>query len=88
MVVKEEYKFKDGRVGIRTHSDKFYKTIEVEEPTENNGEIELKKVYKDIYYKIRKVGTDEIYEEAIDILNFEYEEVSQAEMEAEYGSSQ
>jgi hypothetical protein len=25
-------------------------------------------------YKIRKIGTDEIYEDAMDILDFEYEE--------------
>ena len=89
MVVKEPYNFGDGRKGYYTKSDRFYKTIEVEEPVEKeneNGEkvIEFKKVLKDVYYKIRKVGTNEIYDDATDILNFDYEELTEAEMEAEY----
>lgn len=90
MAVKQvPYDFEDGRKGYYTKSDKFYKTIEVEEPieTENeNGEkiIEFKKVPKDIYYKIRKVGTNEIYDDAIDVIKYDYEEVNEAEMEAEY----
>ena len=34
---------------------------------------ELTHTYSDTY-KIRKVGTDEIYDDAIDVLNFQYEE--------------
>jgi hypothetical protein len=34
---------------------------------------ELILTYSDTY-KIRKVGTDEIYDAAIDVLNFQYEE--------------
>jgi len=37
---------------------------------ENNG---YKKTYSDSGKKIRKVGTDEIYDEAYDILTSEYE---------------
>ena len=34
---------------------------------------ELTRTYSDTYL-IRKVGTDEIYDAAIDVLNFQYEE--------------
>ena len=39
----------------------------------------LNKTYSDIGFKIRKVGTDEIYDEAIDVDNapFEYEETDE-----------
>jgi hypothetical protein len=37
---------------------------------------ELTLTYSDTY-KIRKVGTDEIYDDAIDVLNFQYEETDQ-----------
>lgn len=41
--------------------------------------INLYKTYSDENYMIRKIGTDEIYEEAIDIegANFEYEETDE-----------
>lgn len=39
---------------------------------------ELTKTYSDSGYKIRKVGTDEIYSEALDIPNrYEYEETTE-----------
>jgi len=40
---------------------------------------EYKKTYSDSGYLIRKIGTDEIYDEAIDLLNatFEYEETTE-----------
>lgn len=39
---------------------------------------ELTKTYSDSGYKIRKVGTDEIYDKAIDIPNrYEYEETTE-----------
>ena len=87
MIIKEPYNFNDGRIGIKSYSNKFYKTIEVEEAHDENGELIFKKLPKDIYYNIRKVGTDEVYDEAIDILSFEYEEVSLEEMEAKYDSN-
>lgn len=90
--IQTPYKFDDGRNGYFTKSDKFYKTIEVEEPIEVTDEsgtrIEMKKVTKDIYYKIRKVGTEEVYDSAIDVIKYDYEDVTEAEMEAEYGSNQ
>lgn len=42
----------------------FYKTRE-------DG-VNLYKTYSDDYYKIKKVGTEEIYEEAIDVENTSY----------------
>ena len=36
---------------------------------------EFTHTYSDTY-KIRKVGTDEIYDDAIDVLNFQYEETN------------
>lgn len=41
--------------------------------TRDDG-IDLYITYSDEDYKIRKVGTDEIYDEAIDCQDFEYEE--------------
>ena len=43
--------------------------------TRNDG-VNLYKTYSDEEYMIRKIGTDEIYEEAIDVENapYEYEE--------------
>lgn len=73
MIVTAVYTFADGRVGTKTFSDKFYKTKEI---IEENGEITL----KPINYYIRKKDTNEVYDEAIDILNFEYEEVTEEEM--------
>lgn len=35
---------------------------------------DLLKTYSDENFMIRKVGTDELYEEAIDVENYEYEE--------------
>ena len=53
MIVKENYTFKDGRVGTKTYSD--------------NG------------FLIKKVGTEELYTKAIDVLPFEYEETNMTE---------
>ena len=47
----------------------FYKTRE-------DG-VNLYRTYSDSNYMIKKVGTDEVYEEAIDVLNFEYEETTE-----------
>lgn len=41
--------------------------------TRDDG-VDLYITYSDEGYLIRKIGTDEIYEEAIDSQNFEYEE--------------
>lgn len=40
------------------------------------NDIEYKKTYSDSGYLIRKIGTDEIYDEAIDLIdaNYDYEE--------------
>lgn len=49
--------------------------------------VKLYKTYSDLCYKIKKVGTEEIYDEAIDIetSNFEYIETEEKieEMEVE-----
>ncbi len=80
MIVKEPYYFGDGRIGTLTKSDKFFKNItELDE----NG----KEVIRPVNYKIRKKGTAEVYDVAIDILPFEYEELTEAEMVAEYDSN-
>lgn len=49
----------------------FYKT--------RNDGVNLYRTYSDEDYKIKKVGTDEIYDEAIDIetSNYEYEETTE-----------
>lgn len=48
------------------------------ETIELNGK-QFKRTYSDTY-KIKKIGTDEVYNEAVDILsaNYEYEETDQA----------
>lgn len=48
------------------------------ETIELNGK-QFKRTYSDAY-KIKKIGTDEVYDEAVDILsaNYEYEETDQA----------
>ena len=38
---------------------------------------EFTKTYSSDGFKIKKVGTDEIYDEAIDVLEFEYEETDE-----------
>lgn len=38
---------------------------------------EFTKTYSSDGFKIKKVGTDEIYDEAIDVLDFEYEETDE-----------
>lgn len=73
MVDPKPYHFKDGRIGTISKSDKFYKYIDV--LNENNVVVK-----EPVYYYIRKKGTDEIYNVAIDILPFEYEEVTEEEM--------
>lgn len=80
MIQTEKYTFKDGRIGTNTYSDKLYKNIE---KVDEDGKI----IVEPIYYSIRKKGTTEIYarnsekkEQAIDVLSFEYEEVTEAEM--------
>ena len=46
--------------------------------TRNDG-VKLYKTYSDAGYTIKKVGTDEVYEEAIDVENasYEYEETTE-----------
>lgn len=39
--------------------------------------VKLYRTYSDNNYKIKKVGTEEIYDEAIDVLDFEYEETDE-----------
>ena len=61
----------------------FYRTREDGKP--------LVKTYSDEKRYIRKVGTDEVYSEAIDVLDFEYEETDQVieepEIEEQYEES-
>lgn len=73
MVIKSVYTFADGRIGTLTKSDKFFKYIDT---LNENNEV----VKEPVYYYIRKKGTNEVYNEAIDILPFEYEEVTEEEM--------
>lgn len=73
MIQTQAYKFVDGRIGTKTFSDKLYKNVE---RINENGE----KVIEPVYYYIRKVGTNEVYSEAIDILSFKYEEVTEEKM--------
>ena len=46
---------------------------------ERNDGVKLYKTYSDENYRIQKVGTNEIYDEAIDVENtsFEYEEATE-----------
>ena len=46
---------------------------------ERNDGVKLYKTYSDENYRIQKVGTDEIYDKAIDVENtsFEYEETTE-----------
>ena len=46
---------------------------------ERNDGVKLYKTYSDENYRIRKVGTDEIYDEAIDVesSNYEYIETNE-----------
>ena len=46
---------------------------------ERNDGVKLYKTYSDENYRIRKVGTDEIYDEAIDVfpIQYNYEETSE-----------
>lgn len=89
MVVTETYNFKDGRVGTKHYSDKLYKTIEVNKVDEN-GNIVLNeqgqpvKEMKSIYYYIRNKTTNAVYSDAIDILPYEYEELTDTEMAEAY----
>ena len=93
-IIKDPYVFKGGRVGTLSKSDKIYKTLEeeiIQEDEQGNpilnedGEPVVKIETKTIFYDIRKKGTDEVYNEAIDVLSYDYEEVSFEEMEAKYG---
>ena len=80
MVVKESYKFADGRVGTIAKSNLVFGKI-----TEYD---EYGNAYKtDKYYDIRKVGTTEEYDVAIDIVEHEYEELTFEEMSAKYKES-
>lgn len=60
---------------------KFYKT--------RTDGVNLYRTYSDEDYRIRKNGTDEIYDEAIDVedANFEYEEVKVKEGESLFEES-
>ena len=46
---------------------------------ERNDGVKLYKTYSDENYRIQKVGTDEIYDEAIDVfpIQYNYEETSE-----------
>ena len=52
---------------------------------ERNDGVKLYKTYSDENYKIQKVGTDEIYDEAIDVegSNYEYIETDEKIEEVE-----
>lgn len=49
--------------------------IKIEKVMINN--IEYTKTYSDEGFKIKKIGTEEVYDEAIDILDYEYEETDE-----------
>ena len=73
MIVKTVYTFEDGRIGTKTYSDKLYK---ITSRLDEDG----REIQEQVYYYIRKVGTQEIYDQAIDVLPFDYEEVTEEEM--------
>lgn len=52
---------------------------------ERNDGVKLYKTYSDENYRIQKVGTDEIYDEAIDVfpIQYNYEETSEKIEEVE-----
>lgn len=82
MVKTDPYTFADGRIGTKNYSDKVYKVLyktdeNGEEILDANGNKIIEGVMK---YCIRKVGTNEIYDEAIDVLNYTYEELTAEEM--------
>ena len=85
MIQTKPYNFTDGRIGTKHYSDKLYKTIEVDKVDEN-GNIVLNeqgqpvKEMKSIYYYIRNKTTGGVYSEAIDILPYEYDELTEEEM--------
>lgn len=81
MVVTETYNFKDGRVGTKHYSDKLYTTEEVEMLNENG---ERTKVKQDVYYYIKNTTTNAVYSEAIDILPYNYVELTDEEMAEAY----
>lgn len=41
------------------------------------ADVEFTITFSDTGYKIRKVGTNEVYDDAVDVLDFEYEETDQ-----------
>lgn len=41
------------------------------------ADVEFTITFSDQGYRIRKVGTDEVYDDAVDVLEFEYEETDQ-----------
>ena len=43
---------------------------------ERKDGVKLWRTYSDSGVKIRKIGTDEIYEEAIDVIDYSYEETN------------
>lgn len=49
--------------------------IKIEKVMINN--IEYTKTYSDEGFKIKKIGTEEVYDEAIDIVDYEYEETDE-----------
>lgn len=84
MVVTESYKFKDGRDGFLSKSDRIFTVIEEKVFEEVAGEIIERNEPKIVFYDIRKKGTNEIYNSAIDMFKTEYEEVAEEEMQKKY----
>lgn len=41
------------------------------------ADVEFTITFSDAGFRIRKVGTDEVYDDAVDVLEFEYEETDQ-----------
>lgn len=86
-IVKDVYIFKDGRTGILTKSDRVYKATEETVIKEVDGKPIKTTEVKVIFYDVRKKGTGEVYENAVDLYPYDYEEVSFEEMEEKYGSN-
>lgn len=85
MVIKTPITLPLNRKGMRSQSDVIY-DYEVELDQEGNPVLDEQgnEKKKPIYYLIRKRGTDEIYDVADDVLEYEYDEITKEEMDARF----